>query len=189
LIVLAFGLACAVRGDKVVSTPGGGPVVGLYRARLSAGEGRSEKFKMLLFAAPPDRIHGEVLSPVGSTLLVFDGGAGKIAITLVRERVVFAGSAGPEAIEKLIGVPVGLEALVASLLSGAVQDPGHTVVREPEGREGLPERYEIAAGGRALQLQLKRLRGLGGRAASLGTGDPPPGFDLLPLEQFEPLGD
>jgi len=144
---------------------------------------------MLLFAATPDRIHGEVLSPVGGTVLVFDGGAGKIAVTLVRDRVAFAGLAGPEVLEKLIGVPVRLEDLVQSLLHGEAGAGGHEVAREPVGRPGLPERYEISAAGRSLQLQLKRLQRLDRPAAGLGTGEPPPGLELLPLERLEPLRD
>lgn len=171
----------------VPAEPGAGPAVGLYKARLEETGGRSEKFRLLLFAAAPDRLHGEVLTPVGGTALVFDAGAGRIAITLVRDRVAFAGVAGPEIFEKLIGVPVRLEQLVESLLSGGSGGGGVTVVREPAGREGLPERFEIAAGGRSLELQLKRVRALDRRDGGLGTGEPPDGLELLPLERFEPL--
>jgi hypothetical protein len=171
----------------VPAEPGAGPVVGLYKARLEEAGGRSEKFRLLLFAAAPDRIHGEVLTPVGGTALVFDAGAGRIAITLVRDRVAFAGPAGPDVFEKLIGVPVRLERLVDSLLTGRSYGGGPTVAREPAGREGLPERFEISAGGRRLELQLKRVRALDRRDGGLGTGDPPAGLELLPLDRFEPI--
>jgi hypothetical protein len=161
--------------------------VGLYKARLDDADGRSERFRLLLFAAEPDRIHGEVLTPVGGTALIFDGGDGRIAITLVRERVAFAGRAEPEAIEKLIGVRVPLGELVHGLLHGLTAHDGPTVVREPAGREGLPELFEISAGERSLRLQLKRLRALDRGHETLGTGQPPAGLELLPLERFEPL--
>lgn len=187
ILLVALSLACAGRGERLPAGPDAGPLVGLYKARLEEDGGRSERFRLLLFAAKPDRIHGEVLSPVGGPVLIFDGGAGKIAVTLVRDRVAFAGPAGPEVLEKLIGVPVRLEELVESLLSGGGHDETRTVLREPAGREGLPERFEIRAGGRSLRLQLKRLRALQRRDGGVGTGDPPAGMELLPLERFEPL--
>jgi hypothetical protein len=162
-------------------------VVGLYRARLAEADGRSEKFRLLLFAAPPDRIHGEVLTPVGGTVLIFDGGGGRIAITLVRDRVAFAGPAGPDVIEKLIGVPVRLEDLVDGLLTGAPPSASFELLREAEVGEALPERFEISSGGRSLELQRRRLRVLDRPEGGLGTGEPPPGLELLPLERFEPL--
>ena len=187
VLLLALGLAaCAGRREPAQAGPGAGPVFGLYRARLEEPGGRSEKFRLLLFAAAPDRIHGEVLSPMGSTALIFDGGGGKVAITLVRDRVAFAGPAGPDVFEKLIGVPVSLEELVESLLTGDGAGE-HRVVREPAGSEGLPEFYEISAGGRSLQLQLKRLRSLEGWGGGLGTGEPSGDLELLPLERFQPL--
>lgn len=188
VLFLALSLAaCAARRDLVPAGAEDGPRVGLYRARLEETGGRSEKFRMLLFAAPPDRIHGEVLSPVGGTVFVFDGGAGRIAITLVRDGVAFVGDAGPEVLEKLIGVPVRLEDLVQSLLFDEGGGGAHAVAREPRGSSGLPERYAISAGGRSLQLQLKRLQVLKRPGAGLGTGEPPPGLELLPLERLEPL--
>lgn len=159
---------------------------GLYRARLEDAGGRSERFRLLLFAAAPDRIHGEVLSPMGTTALIFDGGGGRIAITLVRDRIAYAGTAGPEVFEKLIGVPVRLEDLVESLLTGG-GGGAQRVVREPAEREGLPELYEISAGGRSLELQLKRLRSLDRWSGGLGTGEPPGELEPLPLERFQPL--
>lgn len=187
VLALALSLACAGRGNRLPAGPGAGPMVGLYKARLEESAGRSERFRLLLFAAPPDRIHGEVLTPVGGTALIFDGGGGRIAVTLVRDRVAFAGPAGPEVIEKLVGVPVGLEELVESLLSGSRPAGASVVLREPGGREGLPERFEISAGERSLQLQLKKMRNLGRPDGGLGTGEPPEGMELLPLDRFEPL--
>ena len=75
VLVLALSLAaCAGRRVPVSSVQDAGPAFGLYRARLEEAGGQSERFRLLLFAAAPDRIHGEVLSPMGTTALIFDGG-------------------------------------------------------------------------------------------------------------------
>jgi hypothetical protein len=165
-----------------------GPTVGVYRARLDDGEGRPQKFKLLLFAAPPDRLHGEVLSPTGNTVLIFDGGDGRMAVTFVRDRVAYVGPAGSEALDKLVGVPLTLEELVRGLLEGARGGEPYTLVRLAQ-EPGLPQSLEIVAEGRSLALQLKRLRPLSAPAEGLGTGRPPDGMEQLPLERLEPIRD
>ena len=178
--------ACAGRDSGVSDVPVTGPVVGHYRARLDNGAGVTERFKLLLYAARPDRLHGEVLSPTGGTVLIFDGGDGRIAVTFVRDRVSYVGSAGRDALEKLVGIPLTLEEMVRGLLSGPTGDETYSLLREPD-REGLPESLEIRAQGRTLSLQLKRLRALRSAEESLGTGIPPRGMDPRPLDRLEPL--
>ena len=88
-------------GSSVAVGSGEAGPVGLYRARLEHPDGSSDRFKLLLHAALPDRLHGEVLAPVGGTVLIFDGGGGRMAVTFVRDRVSFVGPASPANLEKL----------------------------------------------------------------------------------------
>jgi hypothetical protein len=170
----------------VSDIPEGVPAVGAYRAQLEDEEGGTERFRLLLFAAPPDRLHGEVLAPTGGTVLIFDGGDGRIAVTFVRDRVSYVGPASAEALEKLVGVPLTLEEMVRGLLSGPTGDEPYIVNREAE-RPGLPQSLEIRSRGRTLALRLKRMRPLTTSADSLGTGVPPEGMEAYPLDQLEPL--
>jgi hypothetical protein len=179
-------LGCAARGGRLQDGPETGPTFGLYRARLTDAEGQVEKFRLLLFAASPDRLHGEVLSPTGNTVLIFDGGQGRIAVTFVRDRVAYVGPAGAEALDKLVGVPLTLDEMVRGLLEGARGGEPYSIVREPD-EAGLPQSIEIRAEGRSLGLQLKRLRPLQAPPEGLGTGNPPEGMELLPLDRLEPI--
>jgi hypothetical protein len=188
-LVLLLGLlfsACATRDRRVSDLPAGGPVVGHYRARLDDGAGRQERFKLLLYAAHPDRLHGEVLAPTGGTVLIFDGGDGRIAVTFVRDRSSYVGLAGREALDKLVGIPLTLDEMVSGLLSGTRGAESYTLIREPAG-EGLPESLVIRSEGRTLSLQLKRLKRLKAPEESLGTGRPPDGMEPYPLDLLEPL--
>lgn len=161
--------------------------MGLYRARLVDEEGRKRKFRLLLFAALPDRVHGEVISPVGTTVLILDGGGGRVAVTLVRDRVAYVGPAGARAVERIVGVPLDLEQLVGGLLRGEIPDGAHRLVRDPPTGAGLPQALEIEAEGRSLMLQLKTLKPLRAPASELGTGNPPPGMRQLPLDELGPV--
>ena len=62
----------------------------------------------------PDRIHGEILSPVGTTEAIFDGGNGRIAVTLPRDRVSYVGDGDAAAMAKVLGVRLSLEELVST---------------------------------------------------------------------------
>jgi hypothetical protein len=185
LVLLSALCACAGRSPGFGDAAEAGPV-GLYRARLEHPDGSSDRFKLLLYAALPDRLHGEVLAPVGGTVLIFDGGEGRMAVTFVRDRVSYVGPASPGNMEKLIAIPLELEALVRALLEGEEVGGGLAVVREPDG-EGLPRRLELFSGDRGLRLELKRYRPLRAPAEALGTGRPPDGMEVHPLEQLEPI--
>jgi hypothetical protein len=159
--------------------------VGVYRAAVFDDEGRLRKFRLLLFAAQPDRMHGEVLSAVGTTELVVDAGDGKMSVAFPRDRLAYVGEAAPEAVEKILGVSISLVDVVRSLLTGAPGDGGYEVLRTPVAGDGLPRALEITAGERGLSLKLKRLRPLPHGADDLGTGRPPEGMTVLPLEELE----
>jgi hypothetical protein len=184
--VLLLLCACAGRQSAVPDDGRAQARVGLYRAKLEQ-EGRpAESFKLLLWAGGPDRLHGEVIGPMGRTALVFDGGGGRIAVTFVRDRVSYVGKADGRAMEKLIGIPINLEELVHGLLTGEIEDETLTISRAPD-VEGLPERLLVEEAERSLRLELKRFKPLKGPEAALGRGEPPPGMDVLSIDLLEPV--
>ncbi len=126
-----------------------------------------------------------MLSPLGRTELIADAGDGRISILFVRDRVAFAGAAGPRVIEDLLGIKLSLEDLVAGLLTGEVANPDVELQRLPRGRSGLPQRLEMRVDARVLVMQLKRPQELRVDPAKLGTGVPPPDADVRPLESLD----
>ena len=156
LLLLVAGPGC--RGRRV-KDPGDlldpSAFAGLYRARLQEPDGASRKFRLLLFASLPDRLHGEVLSPVGTTELVVDAGGGRIAVTPVDEKISYVGESSPEIFEMLFGIPLELDRLVAAILAGEPPGGGLRLDRSPAGA-GLPFRVALEAEGRSLALELRR---------------------------------
>ena len=159
--------------------------MGVYRARLELPSGEANRFRLLLYAELPDRIHGEILSPVGTTELILDGGRGRVAVTVPRERVAYVGAGDSRALEQVLGLSLTLEQLVGGLVGASGDLPGHRWSREPPGRAGLPETFEIEGGGHRLTLRLKRTERLRVSTASLGNGEAPPGVEVRPLESLQ----
>ncbi len=192
---LLRGAICLVLAVPVLSCAGGrrfhpdsepaGAQMGVYRARLQQGQGESHRFRLLLYATLPDRIHGEILSPLGTIELIFDGGGGRVAVTIPREGVSYAGAGDSEAMGKVLGVPLSLEQLVQGLLGQSTTGTDYVLARKPEGRAGLPDTMEISGRGNRLSLKLKKLQPLRVSTASLGNGEPPPGMELRPLDSLE----
>lgn len=183
-LVLTFPACAAGRAAPVEWRPGG-TTVGVYRARLVDGERPDQRFRLMLYAELPDRLHGEIVSPVGSSVLIVDGGAGRLAVSLVREGVSFVGSASERDLESVFGLRVSLRQLVEALLTGELSAEGYAVLREARQPVGLPDVFEIRQGERALTLRLKRLKPGPGSRAGLGTGEPPRGMERRPLEELE----
>jgi len=182
LVALALGLSCAGRRRPPPNAPPGA-TMGVYRAATESADGERRTFRLLLFAEPPDRLHGEILSPVGTTEVIVDGGGGRLAVTLPADRVVYAGRADRRTMAKLIGVGLSLPELVAALWEGELEGDW-TLEREPVGRPGLPDRLELQGEGHVFQLWLKRIQPLRTRTPELGTGVPPEGMESRPLEQL-----
>jgi len=157
---------------------------GVYRGTFEDAEGRSRRFGVLLFAELPDRLHAEVLPPVGGALLILDAGGGLVSITLTREKTAWVGPAGSEVLEKVLGIRIGLEELVRSILKDEPSRGAVHVSRTPPGRKGLPERLELRSEGRRLQLRLRKRRKLAPSSNGLGTGAPPDGVQVRPLEEL-----
>ncbi len=175
--------SCGGRRPAVSVRPDG-PVTGLYKVHLFRSGEKARSFRLLLFARLPDRIHAEVLTPVGSTAMILDGGGGKLAVTLVRERRAFVGHSSPAIMERVFGLRLSVEELVRGLLTGDLPETGYAVVREATVPAGLPDRVEIASPSSRMILELKRLRPLGAAVESLGTGAPPPGLEIVALDEL-----
>jgi hypothetical protein len=178
--------ACAARSAPPGTVPSA-PVFGVYKSVLHDAEGESHRFRLLLWAAHPDRLHAEVLAPLGQTRLIVDGGAGEICVTVVPEAVSYAGEAGAEALERILGIRIGLEELVQALMGTRSSGDGYTVERSG-GRSRLPDRVEFRTGAAGLRLVLKDLRALAESAEPLGSGTPPPGTRVRPLEELRGSG-
>jgi len=163
--------------------------VGLYKGRIEQAGGRVRKFRLLLYAASPDRLHGEVLSPLGRTHLVLDAGEGRLAVTFARDGESFVGQADPEILARILGVPLELEALVGAVLTGAHGPSEVRVARTGGELPGLPETLELTGERATLFLELRRLRPLGADPSTLGTGQPPEGTRVRPIEELEGQGE
>ena len=133
-------------------------------------------------------MHAEVLSPLGRTHLVLDAGEGRLAVTFARDGESFVGRAEPEILARILGVPLELEALVGALLTGPPGPPGIRVARTGGEGPGLPQTLEVTGDGATLFLELRRLRPLGVDPGTLGTGRPPGGTRVRPIEELEEQG-
>jgi len=184
LALLAGAPGCATR--KPPSPEGDGPDFGVYRATL-ARPTDERHFRLLLFAALPDRLHAEVLPPVGSPSLVLDAGDGKISIVSSRDRVAYVGVSTDDALRKAIGVDTTVEILVRAIVSGDVESGGVAIERDPPQGPGLPKRLALRSEAGALELRLEKIRRSHGGDASLGRGVPPEGVATRPLEDLPEL--
>jgi hypothetical protein len=163
----------------------GAPAVALYRGQVRTTEGRDRSFRILLHAERPDRLHAELLTPIGTTQLIVDGGGGRLSIAWVRRGVAYVGRASPEAVEAILGVALGLDELVGVLLSGAPVPAGHAVERSPDPVGTLPARLVLRAPDTVVTLELKRSQPLAGEAGKLGRGEPPAGMEVRPIEELD----
>jgi hypothetical protein len=152
-------------------------------------QGEARRFRLLLFAALPDRVHGEILSPLGNPQLIVDGGGGQLAITFVRDGESYVGPARGDVLERVLGVRLDLPELAAALLAGEASSEDRWVERTGDTVPGLPETFAVGMEGASLTLELKQLRPVTADPTALGTGRPPGGTRVRPLEELETEGD
>jgi hypothetical protein len=95
----------------------------------------------------------------------------------------YVGDDGPGAVESLVGVRLSVEEAVAALLHGAV--PPNLAIERDGGADGsLPGALRITDGDRfLLLLRIRVERGREG-ARALGTGVPPDGLTVRPIESL-----
>ena len=196
---LRWWTVCALAGLLLLGGCGGGrkpnrdltagPHAAVYRARFEPGYGeRARKFRLLVYAADPDRLHGEVLSAVGTTEMILDAGGGRVSVFFVRERVAFVGPADAEVLDALLGLPVRIEDFVLALLG---RPPANSALASRSWKltgagQAYPDTIRLEDGERSFELRLKRIRAIRVDPLTLGTGEPPPGAEQRPLEDLDP---
>jgi hypothetical protein len=185
-LVGLFGLAtvaCATshRHDDVPA--GAGPLVGVYRAAIDDGTGAARRAKLSIWAARPDRLHVEIIAPVGGVTLILDAGGGTACVVDTGAATAYVGMDGPDAIEALVGVRVSVAEVVAALLDGA-PPRGLAVTREGAVDGSLPAKIRIVDGARSIELARIRYERGTTDPRSLGTGTPPARVPVLPLEEL-----
>jgi hypothetical protein len=181
VLLLATAAGCTARRPPTIAARVE-PSVGLYRGLIEPAGGEPRRFRVLLYAALPDRIHGEIVSPVGTTEMIIDGGAGRLAVTINDEGVSYVGDAEPSALERILGVRLTLRELVSGLLTGQLDDDAWRVDRSSSADGELPASIEFRSSNAKLTLVLKRLRPLGTDPRDLGRGAPPEGTERRPLD-------
>jgi hypothetical protein len=180
VVLLCVGCPAHRRSSPDTVSPG---TYGIYRAVYEDPEGTRRGFRIMLFAELPDRLRAEVLPPVGGTEMILDAGAGNLALTVVSERTAWVGAADPETIGAVIGVPLDLADLVATILGETEpQVEGVTVRRSPR-RVGLPDTLIVESDNGRLELRLRKKKKLPKTRDRPGTGEPPPGVELRSLTE------
>lgn len=176
-------LACAQPRANGGVPAGSGPLIVVYKAAIDDGHRARRGAKIALWAARPDRLHAELILPVGGVTFVLDAGGGNVSIVDVAEATAYVGPDGPGSIGAFTGVRVSVADAVAALLDGVA--PEGVVVSRVGGPAGvLPETFRIEDGTRSLAIA--RLRIERGRAdqRDLGTGVPPDGLRTRPLAEI-----
>lgn len=181
--LLAAGCAPTHRTARV--PPGDGPLVAVYKAAIDDGSGVVRRARLSLWAERPDRLHAELMGPMGGVNFVLDSGGGQTCVVDVAAATAYAGPDGVGAIGALVGVRVSVADAVAALLSGVVP-PGLHVARDDSAQGELPATIRIADESRSIALERLRFERGTGDARALGTGVPPPKLTVRPLEGVVP---
>ena len=158
-------------------------MVGIYKAAIDDGDGAVRGAKISIWAERPDRLHAELIAPIGGVAYVLDAGDGHACVVDVAAATAYVGAAGPGAIEALIGVRSSVADAVVALLTGASQD-GLAVSRVGRKDGALPESIRIADGSRSISLTRIRLERATHDPRTLGTGVPPERLAVRPIESF-----
>jgi hypothetical protein len=174
--------ACAPTHHAERVPAGDGPLVGIYRTVASGGDRAMRGTRLSIWAAFPDRLHAELMGPVGGVHFVVDAGGGKVCVIDVDGATAYAGDDDPAAFYALVGIRVSFRDAVGALLSGASAQ-GWTVAREGPVNE-LPKSIRIDDGAHSLVLTRSGFaRGAPGGSA-LGSGEPPGTMPVRPLSEL-----
>ena len=180
--VAAVGVSCAARHGLETAPAGRGEPVATYRLVFQEAQGPARRVRLILWVARPDRLHAEVVPPVGGVRFTLDAGGGRACVVDASDGVAYAGSDGPDAVDALTGIRITVPEAVAALLDGA-SPPGWSVERDGDAPGELPRRLHLASGPRSMTLTLEAVvRSVA--AAPLGTGSPPSGMPVRPLEEL-----
>jgi len=183
LCLLTVACSRTHRNDRVPT--GAGPLIVVYKAVIDDGHGPVRGAKLAVWAERPDRLHAELIAPVGGVTFTIDAGGGKVCIVDVAEAIAYVGEDGPRAIEALTGVGLSVADAVTALFDGVVP-PGLTVTRAGSAMGSLPESLRIADGTRSLALDRVRFERANTDPRKLGTGVPPANLVVLPIDRLAP---
>jgi len=178
-LLVATGCAPTHRTSRIPAGPG--PLVAVYKAAIDDGSGVVRRARLSVWAERPDRLHAELMGPMGGVAFVLDSGAGQTCVVDVAAATAYAGEDGVGALGALVGVRVSVADAVAALLSGA-SPSGLRVTRDGSPEGALPAAIRLADGGRSIALTRLRFERGSGDARALGTGVPPPKLAVRPLE-------
>jgi hypothetical protein len=179
-LLIAVAVGCAEK-RRIEALPETGPFVATYRAVLEEG-GRFRRARIVLWAQMPDRLHAELLGPVGGIRYTLDAGSGRACLVDASRGAAYVGGAGPEAVEVIAGVRLSVPEAVAALLEGRSRE-GLDVRRAGAERGALPRELRVVAGMRTLTLTrvgLARSR----PSRAIGTGEPPANLPVRPLAEL-----
>ncbi len=175
--------ACAVA--RTDGTTRSKPRIEMYAGSYTDETGRSGRFRLLLHAALPDRLHAEILPVLGGPVVIVDAGAGVASVSLVAERIAYLGSTS-EDLSGAVGIPLSVEALVDLLLEGRSErlDDEVWIERRPAERRGTPDLLRVGWRGRTISITLRGRQRLRSDSSSLATGTVPEGFERKRLSDL-----
>jgi hypothetical protein len=176
-------LACVPNRREGGVPDGAGPLIVVYKAAIDDGHGARRGAKLALWAERPDRLHAELMAPVGGVTFILDAGGGKVCVIDVAAGTAYVGEDGPGAIADLTGVRVSVAEAVAALIDG-VSPEGVAVVRGGRGDGTLPDTLRIDDGGRILAIERVRVERGRTDPRALGTGVPPATLRVRPLTEL-----
>lgn len=183
-LLVASALACSRNHIPAGIPPGSGPLVVVYKAEVGDGLAAARGAKLVVWAAEPDRLHAEIVAPVGGVTFTLDAGGGRVCLVDVARGIAYAGDDGKGALTALVGVPVSVGDAVAALLHG-VAPAGLSVSRDGGDDGALPSDFRISDGNRFLLLARVRIDRARADAGALGTGIPPSRLPVHPLESLD----
>lgn len=182
-LALAAALSCSANRPGAGIPPGSGPIVVLYKAEVGDGRAAARGAKISVWAAEPDRLHAEIVAPVGGVTHTLDAGGGRVCVVDVARGIAYVGDDGTGALEALVGLPVSIADAVAALLRG-VAPAGVSVTRNGGEDGSLPLNVRISDGVRFIALSRVRVDRARTDAEALGTGIPPARLPVEPLERL-----
>ena len=171
------------RDDRVPE--GSGPLIAVYKSVIDDGHGATRGARLAVWAERPDRLHVELIAPVGGVTFTLDADGNRACLVDVATGTAYVGDGGPGAIEALVGVRLSIAQAVTALLEGVAPE-GASVTRRGAAVGALPDEFRIADGARSLTLDRLRFERGSADPRTLGTGNPPAHLAVRPLASLAP---
>lgn len=168
LPVLVAVVGCGSGAKTRPTTSPDQVVVAVYRGSVTPPGGKRLPFRASVWAERPDRMHVEILPPLGGPEWIVDAGSGRLAVTEVGAGACFAGKETPGALARWLGISTDVPGLVDALV---------------DAHGGFPERVELRGDALGV-LQMERTGFRVAPRGSLGSGFPSPGIRVVPLAEL-----